>query len=379
MRRGDLDRLNRPYPAQGRPERRLGEALGVALPAVADLHDAISADLDERIYGIGWWAPHPGTSRRIIISDHLVQCVASIPRNLVEARLHLLEALDYWERESDFVANAGSLDQDGRLQLRLPPRVKPLDDLPHAMASLHVAGFFRAVIAALDCLGAVIVGVLALPIRILTADLRTARHELRRIDGGSGPGADLQATFCGTLDALAADVGPPGWLGWTMAFRHMLVHRARRLQFTQLRPRPLIFGPDGRPVIRIEALQHLSRDPRLSDIEALLRRGRNDLVLSERAETTLDAVLRSTERLVDGATGHLLEVWRRRRAAPALLAQPREQWPDVPSSPLSEFPGYASRSVHVDPGILIGGPDVPRRLMTAALTDDQRDEWQRFD
>lgn len=379
MRREDLDHLNRPYPARGRPERRLGEALGVALPAVADLHDTIAVDLDERIYGVGWWAPHPGTSRRILISDHLIQCTVSIPRNLVEARLHLLEASDCWERESDFVANAASLGRDGQLQLRLPPRVKPLDDLPHALASLHVAGFFRAVIAALDCLGASIVGVLALPVRILRADLKTAQDALAKIDPGSSPGAELQTSVATTLDALAAEAGPPGWLDWTMAFRHMLVHRARRLQFTQLRPRTSILGPDGRPVLRLEALQHLSRDPGLSDIEALLGRDRQNLVLTERAETTLGSVLMSTIRLVDGAAGHLLEAWRRRSSDPALLAQPREQWPDVPSSPLSDFPGYAPGSIDVDPGILIGGPDMPRRLITAALTDNQRDEWQRFD
>src|SRR5262245_3129144 len=104
MRPDDVDRLRQAYPREGRPERRLAEALGVRLPAVAELHDEIASDLDEHLYGIGWWAPHPGTSRRILISDHLIQCAASIPRNMVEARLHLLEVLDYWERESDFVA-----------------------------------------------------------------------------------------------------------------------------------------------------------------------------------------------------------------------------------------------------------------------------------
>jgi len=351
----------------------------VPLPAVANLHDAVAADLDERVYGVGWWAPHPGTSRRILISDHLIQCVASIPRNLVEARLHLLEAFDCWQRESDFVADAASLGRDGRLQIRLPSRVKPADDLPHALASLHVAGFFRAVIAALDCLGASVVGVLALPVRILRADLRMSQAALARVEAGSSRGAALQTAVAAALEGLAGEVGPIGWLDWTLAFRHMLVHRARRLQFTQLRPRdPLILGPDGRQVLRVEALQHLSRDPGLSDVEALLGRGRQNLVLTERAEATLDGVLRSTLRLVDGTAGHLLEAWRQRRADPGLLVQPREEWPDVPSSALSDFPGYFPGSVDVDPGILIGGPDMPRRLITAALTDDRIGEWQHF-
>jgi hypothetical protein len=71
----------------------------------------------------------------------------------------------------------------------------------------------------------------------------------------------------------------------------MLVHRARRLEFTQLRPYTTIFGPDGHPVIRLESLQPLSRDPQLSDIEALLKRDRKQLVLTEQAERTLNGVL----------------------------------------------------------------------------------------
>ena len=59
---------------------------------------------------LGWWAPYPGTSRRILISDHLYNCVRSVETNLVEARLHLIEAMDFWERESDFHARAVSMN-----------------------------------------------------------------------------------------------------------------------------------------------------------------------------------------------------------------------------------------------------------------------------
>src|SRR5262245_16815049 len=318
MRSDDLDELNRPYPPGGpRPERRLGKALGVATPSISELHDAIEADLDETVYGIGWWAPHPGTSRRIFISDHLIQCVASIPRNLAEARLHLLEALDCWERESRFLADAASLSRDRQLEVKLPPRVKPADDLPHALASLHVVGFFRAILGALDCLGASIVGVLALPIRILKADLADARASLAKIKKESSPGAQLQTAFAATLSALVLDAGPTGWLEWTMASRHMLLHRARRIQFTQLRPHSTIFWPDHRLVIRAESIQHLPRDPNLSDIEVLLNRDRKDLVLTERAERTLNGVLSSTVKLVDGTARELINAWQQRKSAPA--------------------------------------------------------------
>lgn len=59
------------------------------LPAVHQLQRRVFADLDETRHGVGWWAPHPGTSRQILIRDHLVQCITSVEVNLVDARLHL--------------------------------------------------------------------------------------------------------------------------------------------------------------------------------------------------------------------------------------------------------------------------------------------------
>src|SRR5207245_10122775 len=57
------------------------------------------------------------TSRRILISDHLYNCVRSVESNLIEARLHLIEAIDFWERESDFHARAVSITRDGNLEV----------------------------------------------------------------------------------------------------------------------------------------------------------------------------------------------------------------------------------------------------------------------
>ena len=45
--------------------------------------DRILADPTDAPYGVGWWAPHPGTSRRILMSDLLYACTASVSTNLV--------------------------------------------------------------------------------------------------------------------------------------------------------------------------------------------------------------------------------------------------------------------------------------------------------
>lgn len=380
MRQADLDHLSQPYSGNDeRPERRLAQALGVNLPAVAALHDAIAGDLDEHIYGIGWWAPYPGTSRRILISDYLVQCVQSIEKNFIEARLHFLDGVDAWDREQDFLADAVQRSERGRPRLNLPRRQRATDDLPHAMANLHAAGLFRAVNAALDCLGTAIVGVLALPVRILFADLDHAQAALEGAREEASDGEALQVRFRERFRTLVEGAGPPEWLRWTIRFRNTLVHRARRLQFTQLRSTSTLYGADGAPIVRLEAVPHLPRDPELSDVEAMLSRASGALVLEEHAETTLGGILGSAVKLVEGGAAELLTCWAIRRASPDLLRQPPEQWPNGAAPPSTQFPGYAARSFPVNPGMLIAGPDAETRLKAAALSDDRRGQWNSFD
>jgi hypothetical protein len=127
--------------------------------------------------------------------------VRSVELNLIEARLHLIEAMDFWERESDFHARAVSVTTDGRINVQLPERRCPLDELRPAMSMLHTPGFIRAVAGALDCFGASVVGVVALKTSLLRADLDSARRALVQV---TGVGADdrVQADFRTQLEAL---------------------------------------------------------------------------------------------------------------------------------------------------------------------------------
>src|SRR5881227_1994169 len=103
MNSSDMARLSQPL--SGGPDRSgraLAAALGVEIPTWDTLEERIFADLTGDVpYGVGWWAPHPGTSRRILISDQLYACTASVHDNLIEAGIHWLEFLDYSDRESD--------------------------------------------------------------------------------------------------------------------------------------------------------------------------------------------------------------------------------------------------------------------------------------
>ena len=73
MRAADLTRLNELYPEAMEPtEADARAAIGVKQPHWASLEGEIFADfVEQQPYGIGWWAPGPGTSRRILIADQL--------------------------------------------------------------------------------------------------------------------------------------------------------------------------------------------------------------------------------------------------------------------------------------------------------------------
>jgi hypothetical protein len=136
----------------------------------SDLNRRFSGILTfSRLYGIGWWAPPPGTSRRILISDQLYACTRSAADNLIEAALHRLEFQDFTAQESDRVANALTF-QNGEPIVKVPRRNSPLEDVGTQLVRLHVAGTVRALSGALDCLAGTIIGVAAIPLSILRSD-----------------------------------------------------------------------------------------------------------------------------------------------------------------------------------------------------------------
>ena len=79
MRRRDEEQLERLYPAAGTNNEKFATSIGVVVPSVGALQREVFDDLDESDHGIRWWAPEPGTSRRILIGDHLWICIFTGP------------------------------------------------------------------------------------------------------------------------------------------------------------------------------------------------------------------------------------------------------------------------------------------------------------
>ncbi len=381
MRNEDVDRMRVPLREGENLDAGFARAVEVQVPAVGRLYREVLDDLDDEVFGVRWWVSHLGTTRRVLISHHLVECVRSVEINLIEASLHLLEAAHYWEQESDFWADVIARRPDGRLEFQSRRRATPADDLARRMATLHAVGFVRAVGSVLDCLGACIIGVLALPRNLLRADFRDAQNALTDATTTvTTPGGELQERFHRLLDAAINDAGPMGWLPWMLDLRNMAVHRGRRWHTWQLLPRPeRIFRPDGQVIPRMMAVEQLPNDPGKSQVEAFVAVDERPPMLTEHAELTLRGVRRSTIDLVTRAAGGLVDAWLTRRTAPGLLIQPAAQWPQGLSRVTSGFVGYRQGSVAYDPTQVCVSPDDERQFRTAALDDATRPRWASFD
>ena len=380
MRASDLARLNAVYPESvDTPESGAMAALGMELKDWRRLEAAILADFSEQPpYGIGWWAPDPGTSRRILIADQLYACVESVAGNMTEAALHWLEFLDSSDRDSARFADAVKIE-NGQPQLSAPRPRTPLEQLGSELVRIHLVGVIRALASALDCLAGVIIGVAALPTSILRADFTKARGVLNKISGTANDGARMQAQFAARLEANIAAVGPAGWLEWTLDFRNMLVHRGRRIELGQFVPNtPVLFGPDAQPVIRARRVTHLPRDPGRSDVEVFLDAPWT-LVLSEEAEPTLRGLISSTKALLGTTAKDLVELWDWRRGNPQSLRQSVAQWQDGRSTQSTGFNGYAPGTLEFAPNMGIVHPVIGRRFRSAALDDPSRPQWAAFD
>ena len=380
MRAADLARLSEPYPENDDPpDSAAVTALGMELPNLTLLETNIFADFSEQPpYGIGWWAPAPGASRRILIADQLYCCVASVAGNMTEAALHWLEYLDASDRDSERFVDAVKME-NGRPTMTAPRPRCPLDQLAPELIRIHYAGIIRALASALDCLAGVIIGVTALPLNILRADFGKVRTGLGKISGATNDGARMQAQFAAHLEASIADTGPPGWLDWTLDLRNMLVHRGRRIEYGQFVPRtPALYGADGQPVLRAQRVAHLPRDPGRSDVEVFLDAPWT-LVLTEGSEQTLQGLINSTKALLEATAKDLLEFWHWRRSHPASLRQPVAQWQQGRSTHSTGFNGYAPSKLELAPGMAIMHPVAARRIHSAALDDPARPQWATFD
>jgi hypothetical protein len=334
------------------------------------------SDLDPDHFGISWWRHFPqlGTKRRILIADQLYVCAVSIEQNLAEAQLHRLEALDHRDHQAKQVARSAVLGREGTIALRHPERRCPADDLPLRLVTLHTAGFFRALVSALDCLGGTIVGVAGIPSSILKSDLSGALGWL----GSRKVRLPRQRSLGDSLKTLIKAAGPTGWLDWATDYRNMLVHRGRRTHMLSIDVESHVLDQRGLPVLRSVPVDQLPAEPARSDIEALVSWKGGQPVLLEDADITMSGLFDSAREALSGAGTLLTPLWRERRANPTLITQPLEQWPVFPSKEVVGFKGYSPTRTF-NPSEIRTNPLMVTRMKAAALHSDNRSRWDTFD
>lgn len=380
MRRQDLEALEQPYNEPSRhADDRFADALGLDLGGIRSLEDILASDLDPQEHGIGWWKayePQLGVRARILVSDYLVRCAASIETNLVEAKLHLLEAIDAYEREDSRLARMIELGPGNVPTPKHPRSQNAKDDLQRHLATLHTAGFFRSLASAFDCLGGCIQGVLALNGWIVAASFGSARGALKNLSPDATKDLERK-TFRDTLNTIIDSAGPAGWLEWALDYRHTLVHRARRVEMTTLELESSIVDPSGRPILRARQIPQLARDPGRTDIE-VWRDVKTAPVLTEPARTTMEELLKSSEHTMGKVACELANFWNSRRKDPAKLQQPGGQWPNDKSGQATGFQGYAPKLINYSPTMMLTNPNAILRMQAASIGNGKEAQWPDF-
>ena len=267
------------------------------------------------------------------------------------------------EKIRDYFNHGG--DQHG-----MPPNRAIDDDLDQAHDDLHVAGFFRALAQALDCLAAIVVGVVDVPADIQSAAWVQVNKRLNRLASQVGPRAEAAQ---GLLQAQV-EAGPAGWLTWVVDTRNMLVHRPWLLDVIDRKFGDLDAQPQNEFWESLRSVHHLPKFPRHSLIESFVLRQQSLRAeyLEEDAQVTLEGVMASTLKLVVQSCRILADHWNLRRANPELAVQRNaaKQWKF--KSDEEEFAGFAPGSSPLEDGDLVVNHRVGARLIAAGVDDEGR-------
>lgn len=370
MRQEELTLLNEPYTdARGDIDRRFDSKVGADIPSAINLFNEITGDLDTKSFGISWWQMVP-VQERILISDYLYQCGDGVGKNLVEAKLHYWEWLDAREKQNHRIADGIKYQLDGEPYFKHPPSHSASDDLINRMETLHLCGFFQAIGSSLDCLGALIIGVLGLDTSLRHSSINSAEKSLLKVKDLGLPGIKLQIEFRNFFENVKTSSGPVDWLEWADQYRNIFVHRGRRLTHNEIIPRePPLYNPQGMRIPRVTSLMHLAKYPDKSEAEALVKL---DMLLDEDADETLKGVFKSTRELEEATCERLLAIWQERRNNPSLIEQPPTQWTTKRLRQCS-FSGYDPKAEALDLDAMTGHPVLFNRMKAASADDAHRD------
>lgn len=306
------------------------------------LSKAVVADLDEANGGIGWWKTYDmSVSDRWDLSDYLIDVINGAVQNLQIADFLLREYRDK-RSTADFKIRDRMRRNSG------DPIGRGLDAVEDRQRDLrlksYVYSFFAASSSALDTLAGTVVGVSALNLPIVRADLRmfspflagegypSPKTQLFKSLDSEKSARSLQLELVHAFRTSMLQAGPTDWHIWLERKRNQLSHRGGRLQVISFQRQSR--GPDQNRFLLME------RDPELTTIQDF-RKDSSTLEASYLMEDELSimqGLLASINAAVTGTTVSARNIWEKRRAAPLKLVQPATQW-RLPR-PGIQFPGY---------------------------------------
>ncbi|TFE67468.1 hypothetical protein [Methylacidiphilum caldifontis] len=389
MRQSDIQKLDLQKGVRDEEACQIYEAIlqwfKVDIPHWIQLKSTILNDLYPcPPYGIRWWKADD-SARRILVSDYLYGSTWSVLRNLIEAKLHLLEFQDFAERYIDKLEKAWA-SHNVFQPFILPPPKNRLEALESPFLELHAVGFIRAIASAFDCVASVVIAVLPLPMKVITANFKNVNKEICKLNKqdeysnkSNTDKEDVQSNrlnkeFYKRWKEIIENSGPNGWLDWVFDYRNMLVHRGRRF-ITFISSLSHSYGSNSYVL--------LPAYPNLSEVQAWLLARRKSLgvrtTLTESAQTTFSHVLKSTCDFINLIGEELIKIWNRRQNNKDEHDQPvPKQWDNLLPENHEVFLGYEPDSVLFQPKIGTMSKVDCRRILAASLDDPHYTNWDKW-
>lgn len=372
MREKDIEALDVNYPTGDRLNHTsFSRYLGLDIGFIERFHDKIVSTFSESVYGIGWMDEYENLDfrRRILISDQILQSLRGIELNLIEAKIHVSKLNNAWDKEAERLKYMVTI-VDSKPFLRYPERNKPLDDLDSYIANMNLKGVFVSICSAIDCLSAVVVGIMGLETDIFKIGYPSLRAHLENgKDFNYAKG--VQRTLLKTLNEFEAESGPDGWRKWVFDYRNMTIHRGRQMHFGTA----LYDGKEGGR-IKTKAVNLLTSNPAVSEIESM----KDQIIqpLSEDGRVTIDCSLQSCLKFCELVIAYQEEIWELRISNIDEIVQPKTQWKTIRNGHRDQFVGFKAGTVSNVFDMLTTNPEFIRRMKTSALDGENIYKWKEI-
>lgn len=369
----------RAYPDAAERTSRLAKHLSIELDEPRKLDLELTNCLSGHKKGLSF-VDLTDFASRVRISDVTLLACRSVITNLIEAGIHAssyciaLEGHHALRRYRLQPTTDGSIGHTRDWSLR--------DELAERETDLHLAGFFRAASATLDCLSAAAIGVIGLPFNIKTSALGTLTRITKEIASpNAGRAKRLNAWQLQQVRWLVEqvnDAGPSDWLSWMIDMRNTFVHRPRLTAISSATPRPMsILHASGKRFMDTQYVSVLARHPNLSDLDAIVSgKDVSSLALSESAQRTVAGVLSSVSTATAACCRRLRRVAILRDRMRISVSQPPQQWPPKNSVRTVDFSGYEPGSFSMKADALLMPREQVLRAIGSGLTDQDRARWQ---